>query len=369
MWNRSGKRSGGLTARILAIAALTAGLWMAGCGMPGAPQPPSLNLPQTVNDLKAMRTGNQVDLRWTMPRRSTDQLLLKDPLRVKVCRTEAAPPSCDLATTLYVLPGVGGSFRDELSSAQASGKPRALRYYLLLENERGRSAGPSNRAPVVAGTAPATLNGLQAEMHKNGVHLRWTTLPGDETPVRLHRHLVTPAAGKNSTALLPVEEPLEQNLLVSEGALKGSALDKAIHFGNVYEYQAQRVTRVVVDGATVELAGALSAPVRISARNIFPPDAPQELVAVAATDEQGAQSIDLSWQPNTEADLAGYIVYRADVGGDWQRISPEAPVPGPAFRDAHVQPGHHYRYSVSAVDQSGHSSSRSVETTESTPEN
>ncbi|WP_420238105.1 fibronectin type III domain-containing protein [Telmatobacter bradus] len=369
MWNENGKRSGGLTACLLAVAALTAGLWMAGCGMPGAPQPPSLNLPQTVSDLKAVRTGDQVDLRWTMPRRSTDQLLLKDPIRVKICRTETAPPSCDLATTLYVLPSVGGSFRDALPTAQASGKPRALRYYLLLENERGRSAGPSNRVPVVAGTAPATLNGLTAEMHKNGVLLRWATLPGNETPVRLHRHLVTPTANKASSGRLSTEEPQEQSLLVSESALKGRALDKTTHFGNVYEYQAQRVTRVVVDGATVELAGALTAPVRIAARNTFPPDAPQGLVAVAATDEQGAQSIDLSWQPNTEADLAGYIVYRADASSDWQRISPPALVPGPAFRDAHVQPGHHYRYSVSAVDQADHSSPRSAETTESTPEN
>ena len=334
--------------------------------MPGAPQPPSLNLPQTVADLQAARTGNQVDLRWTMPRRSTDQILLKEPIHVRVCRTEAAPPNCAQAAELYVLPGVGGSFHDQLPAAEASGQPRALRYYLELMNARGRSAGASNRAAVVAGAAPAAVDALTADLHKNGVLLHWTALPGDETPVRLRRHLVAAANGKSGP--LPAEDPTEQNLMVTAGALKGHALDKATHVGNVYEYRAQRIAHVSVDGSTVELAGPLSAPVRIEVRNVFAPDAPQGLVAVAATDSAGRQSIDLSWQPNAEADLAGYIVYRAEAGSDWQRVSPDELLPGPAFRDRRVLPGHSYRYAVSAVDQSGHASHRSAEASESTPE-
>lgn len=355
-----GNRSVQLLAAALSAAALS------GCGMPGAPQPPSLNLPQTVADLQAARTGNQVDLRWTMPRRSTDKILLKDPIRVRICRTEAAPPSCAQAAELYVLPGVGGSFRDELPVAEASGKPRALRYYVELENSRGRSAGTSNSAAVVAGAAPAAVGALTADLHKNGVLLRWTPQPGDQTAVRLRRHLVTAAVGKSGP--LPAEEPAEQNLMVTEGALRGHALDKTTHFGNVYEYRAQRIARVTVDGSVVELAGPISAPVRIEVRNVFPPDAPQGLVAVATIDSAGRQSIDLSWQPNAEADLAGYIVYRAEAGSDWQRVSPSDLLTGPAFRDQHVQPGHSYRYAVSAVDQAGHASHRSAEASESTPE-
>ncbi len=44
---------------------------LAGCGMPGAPQPPSLNLPIPVNDLSAVRTGGEVALTWTMPTKTT----------------------------------------------------------------------------------------------------------------------------------------------------------------------------------------------------------------------------------------------------------------------------------------------------------
>ena len=93
------------------------------------------------------------------------------------------------------------------------------------------------------------------------------------------------------------------------------------------------------------------------------------LVAVAAAGENGAgPAIDLSWQPNTEADLAGYVVYRREGDGGWQRVSPATPVVEPAFHDPQVQPGHTYRYAVSAVDNGGHESTRSAEAQETVPQ-
>lgn len=151
---------------------------------------------------------------------------------------------------------------------------------------------------------------------------------------------------------------------------KGScrALDSSIRFGQVYEYRAQRVARVTVEGKTLELAGELSAPVRVEARDIFPPAVPTGLAAVATTGDNGAgNAIDLSWQPVTDADLAGYAVYRREGDGGWQRISPAGPLVPPAFHDSQVQPGHSYRYAVSSINQGGNESARSAETEESVP--
>ncbi len=78
-------------------------------------------------------------------------------------------------------------------------------------------------------------------------------------------------------------------------------------------------------------------------------------------------AIDLSWEPDSESDIAGYIVYRRDGGGAWERISPAEPVVGPAFHDVHIQAGHAYSYTVSAIDQGGHESARSAETQETVP--
>ena len=98
-------------------------------------------------------------------------------------------------------------------------------------------------------------------------------------------------------------------------------------------------------------------PVRVDVQDVFPPAVPTGLAAVAVAGENGgAPAIDLSWQPDTETDLAGYIVYRREAGGEWQRDFAAQPVVGPGFHDAHVEAGHSYGYAVSAVDQSGHES-------------
>ena len=358
------RRSAG-SAGLLALAAV-----LAGCGMPGAPLPPSLHLPDPIADLTATRTGDQVELNWTMTKKDTDKLLLKGSVPVRVCRKEDGDSVCSQAGELNLPPGGEGSFTETLPQPLAAGSPRGLTYFVELRNRNGRSAGPSNGAMVVAGRAPGAVDGFAAEVRKDGVVLRWSA-GTPETAVRLHRRLLraAPAAKTQHGPLDAPPEPIEQNLLVeADWQDPGKALDQSIHFGQSYEYEAQRVTRVKVDGAAMEMDGAFTQPVRVDAVDVFPPAVPAGLAAVALTSENGGPpAIDLNWQPVTEADLAGYIVYRREGTSDWQRISPAHPIVEPAFHDAHVEAGHTYTYAVSAVDQSGHESLRSATTDETIP--
>ena len=348
---------------------LTAGLAMAGCGTPGAPQPPSLNLPERVADLAAVRAGNQVTLTWTMPKRNTDKLALKENVPVRVCRREGAK-ACIAAGDLELAPGAEGTFAETLSPGLATGTPRALDYFVELRNRKGRSAGLSNVAAVLAGQSPAAVAGLAAEVRKSGVVLRWTP-DNSADAVLLRRALLSKPVGKAHESLMaPPPEPAEQKLLV-EGACAGvgQALDQSIVVGQTYEYRAQRVARVPSNGQTLELAGEVSAPIRVEVADIFPPDVPSGLAAVATApdpDTGTEASVDLSWQPDTETDLAGYEVYRREVGSPWQRVQSQ-PVAAPAFHDTHVLPGHTYIYAVSAVDQGGRESARSQEAQETVP--
>jgi hypothetical protein len=353
-----------------ALTALAASLVLAGCGMPGAPLPPSLNLPDPVNNLTAVRAGGEVKLAWTNPSKNTDKLLLKGPIAVRICRSKAPAASCAAIATLELAPRSEGAFTDTLPPPLATGAPRPLTYFVELDNRKGRAAGLSNGAQVLAGQAPAAIAGLAAELRRDGIELHWTPGSPDAapTPVRLVRTLVTPADKKPKEGLLtPPAEPGERNLLV-ENTRASHALDADVRMGSSYEYRAQRVARVSVAGKLLELDGPLTAPVRIDAVNVFPPATPKDLAAVATTLENGASPvIDLNWQPGAEADLAGYIVYRRSGDGPWQRISPAQPVVGPSFRDAKVEPGHSYNYAVSAIDQDGHESPRSQETEEAVP--
>lgn len=362
-----------------AAAALLSGV-LAGCGMPAAPLPPSLNLPSPITDLDAVRTGDRVRLTWTMPRKNTDKLLLKDNVDVRICRRQAASQACVQAGSLRLAPGVRGAFSEELPQELATGTPRTLSYFVVLRNKRGKSAGPSNAAVVLAGEAPAAVKGLEATVRKSGVVLHWQADAAGPAAgaVRLERKLLTPAAKPKATQgpLEPEPEMLDQNLLVDtgknnsgkNGRMPDSAIDRTVRFGAIYEYRAQRVIRAEADGKQMELDGPLTAPVRVEVADVFPPAVPQGLAAVAVPAENGAAaSIDLNWQPDTEPDLAGYIVYRREPGGAWQRISPAQPVVGPGFSDVHVVAGRAYEYAVTAVDQGGHESRRSVPAAETVP--
>jgi hypothetical protein len=317
-----------------------------------------------------------------MPKKNTDKLLLKGSVAVRVCRVEGHGACMLVGTEPSFAPGAAGSFTETLPAELDAGAPRPLSYFVELRNHSGRSAGLSNAAVVLAGEAPAPVTNLSAEVRKTGVVLRWTSLETasqESSAIRLQRRLLTPPAAKppQQGLLAPQPEPIEQNLVVnscSPEAGKGGcrALDSSVRFGQVYEYRAQRIARVSVEGKTLELAGELSTPVLVEARNIFPPAVPTGLAAVATTGENGAgnapqYAIDLSWQPVTDSDLAGYAVYRREGDGVWQRISPAAPLVPPAFHDAQVQAGHSYRYAVSSISQGGNESARSVETEESVP--
>ena len=357
--------------RAWAAAALAAGIAAGGCGLPGAPQPPSLNLPQKVSDLTAERAGGQVSLQWTMPSRNTDKTLIKGEVNARVCRTEGTASICTAAGGLQLAPGRSGSFQETLPTELASGPPRALTYFVELKNSNGRSAGMSNGAVVLAGQGPPDISGLNAEMAPDGVILRWNVIPqAQEVTVRLQRTLLTPSTAKEATGpFAPPLEPRVENMLVPAGSQPGVALDKDIRFGEMYEYRAQRIETVKTDGHMLELRGALSLPARIHAVNSFPPAVPAGLVAVATPAHDGMPpSIDLSWQPDAETGVAGYIVYRREEGQEqWERISPAQPVIGPAFHDAHVSAGQTYHYAVSAVGADGLESARCAEALETVP--
>jgi hypothetical protein len=314
-----------------------------------------------------------------MPRRDTDKVPLKGNVTVRICRNESVAAGCSTAATLQLAPEVNGAFTDTLPPALTEGAPRVLTYFVELDNRKGRSAGLSNGAQILAGEAPAAVDTLAAEMRRDGVLLRWAPAPPDAAPVavRLVRKLVSPPAPAPAPSkstegpLAPRPEPPVRTLLVEPGPYVDQALDRSVQFGETYEYRAQRLARVTVNREALELAGPLSAPVRIAAVNVLPPAVPLGLAAVATAGAEGAgPAIDLNWQPGTEADLAGYIVYRREAGqpeSSWQRISPAQPVVPPDYHDANVQPGHTYLYAISAVDQQGHESARSAEAEETVP--
>jgi hypothetical protein len=85
----------------------------------------------------------------------------------------------------------------------------------------------------------------------------------------------------------------------------------------------------------------------------FPPAAPKGLTGVASE-----AAISLIWEPNTEKDLAGYLVLRGVPPGDnVETLAPVTPAPIQAtIFNVAVQPGVRYVYAIVAVDKAGNRS-------------
>ena len=332
--------------------------------MPGAPLPPSLNLPVPVTDLSAVRTGDQVALTWTMPKKTTDKVLLKGNIAVRVCRNETSRRAllrrrhaCN--SLLDPTPPSPTRFRLLSPPARRACSP------ILSSSSIARAVPPDSRTAPRSSPAKRRPQSKTSPRRCAKTACSCTGRPHQPNPrpspsASSAGSSRPPAKKSDQGPLSQPAEPLEQTLLVESGSsLRSRARRHSIRFGETYEYRAQRVARVTVGGSTLELAGPLSPPLRIDAINVFPPGAPKGLAAVATAGENGsAPAIDLSWLPGTEANLAGYIVYRRELGSGsgaaaatWQRISPAQPVVGPGYHDANVQPGHTYAYAVTAIDQ------------------
>ena len=340
---------------------------VAGCASPGPPRAPSLHLPQPVDDLHAARVGGLVELKFTLPQRTTDNLPIREAgVKATVCRGGQGQPCVPVPTLqnvgLAVSAGAAAAeravtWRDELPTTEASGEPRLLLYRVELMNLEGKTAGWSDPAFAAAGAAPMPVEGLRAEETRAGILLAWKPGAGSaQEEVLLRRETAKPPAGAKAKETEPVW--LQSHAGGSEQTRwADETIDGSASEDTAYRYAAVRRRVVSLDGQKVELRSAVSAPVEITWKNAFPPAAPVGLSA-APFAESGAFAVDLVWEPVEEPGLKGYVVTRqavdasgADVGAA-EKLTPQ-PVELPAFHDASAKQGVGYRYSVSAVSAKG----------------
>jgi len=348
---------------VLALAAL------AGCGMPGAPQPPSLELPRTVRNLSAVRKGDRVTLTWNTPRDTTDHARIKHLGATRVCRTVDQVAVVECVETVGTLapertpPATVATFTDRLPEQLQNAHPLGFATYAVeVENTRGRTAGLSNQVTVpLAPTLPPPSR-LSARVTAQGVEISASgergSMPGELTSYHLFRRLQSTKVETDLGATTSNEE--------TGNAYSLHFLDSNAEWEKTYLYKVAALTVETVHGQDEWIEGADSAEIGVFVHDIFPPAVPTGVQAVSAgTAPQ--PFIDLSWVPNTESDLAGYNVYRHEEGAAAVKINSEL-VKAPTYRDTAVQPGHRYFYSVDAVDVRGNESGSSEEASEVVPE-
>ena len=337
----------------------------AGCATPGPPRAPSLNLPEPVRDLSAMRAGSTVTLRFTPPARTTDKLPIRAAgLRAVFCREVDAGPCTTVGSLDLPAPSIQSGARveppvwtEQLPENLSQGERRSLAYRVAVFNSAGRAAESSAAAFTASGPAPAAVQSLHVEGSRYGAVLRWQPDAASSGTVSFTREVLGTASRTGEDVVrLTSDRPLNSSLL--DGTLKPETR---------YRYTAVRTVSVALAGRTVELQSQ-PAVAEFVLRETYAPAAPTDLTAAAYFDNRvdpPAYMVDLVWNsPDNRpliSPLAGYRVYREAVNAAGESAAPgtqltEKLLPSPSFRDTSADAGTRYRYRVTAVDVRGNES-------------
>ena len=354
-------------ARWLCLLALAVSILCA-CGTPGAPQPPSLNLAKPVSDLKAVRNGSEINFTWTVPTETTDGATFRHRGATKLCQAvdKTQISQCSAILTLSTPKQQKTAAATTAVPNGSNGPSDYATYSLEVDNDRGRNAGLSNQVQVPTSFVSKLTGAPSSWLTADAVLVTINVTPESES---MEQALELRRKEKGT----PQESAVARRLLElpADEAANVELRDETFAWEKTYEYRVVIVASAKVpNGSTVSFDGASSAPFEVLTHDVFPPAIPSGLEAVYSGPIPGQPpSIDLTWSPNADRDLAGYFVYRRredEPASASVKLNTQA-VAAPAYRDTAIQPGNTYVYSVSAVDERGNESKRSQETSEEAP--
>lgn len=246
----------------------------------------------------------------------------------------ATKPGAIPAVPVPVAPGV----------AVAPAAPTVLTRMYVVQGvaANGHRGSTSARLNVPLLTPPGPPRGGAAAFDEASVIVSWEppASASDEAPgvtYNVYTHAV-PAAGSGAGGV-PVSAPVPLNTAPLEAlthASPGAAAGKEQCF----------VVRSVATVGDAAIESDPSDPICVTPRDTFPPVAPKGLAAVS-----GNGVVNLIWDPNTDADLAGYLILRGEAPGDTlQPLTPQ-PIKETRYADRSVKPGTIYVYAIVAVDR------------------
>ena len=188
----------------------------------------------------------------------------------------------------------------------------------------GRPGPPSTRVELPLISPPAQPAAPTATATETSIVLSWTAPPATPPGIAYNIYKGGSADPINGA---PVAEAKYERAGVTFGTEECFTL------------------RAVQKLGTISLESNSSPQVCLTPRDTFPPTAPKGLSIVA-----GTGTMNLGWDANKEADLAGYVILRGEAPGDTLQPLTPAPITATSYEDKTVKPGVRYVYVVVAVD-------------------
>lgn len=335
---------------------------VAACGKKGPPLPPLVRVPTPPREFSAQRRASTVAIQFAVPGNNTDGSSPADIVRVEVYALTVTPPATadeivrrgerigrvlvnpppdpdtpagEPAKPSGPLPpgGIDQNATARLSeefTPDDSLDPVDVRLYVAVGfNKRGRRGAYSPPVAVPVGPPPNPPGKPEVSFDETSITITWPDAEAVDDAVSLAYHVYVPG-----------EVPIR---------LTSQALDEDWYIDSRIEWGAERcyVIRSVEMIDKLPLESEASPPTCVTLVDTFPPAAPDGLTVVAA---EGAMN--LIWNPNQEADLAGYLLWRAmPPDANLTSITP-SPVKETTFRDT-VPAGARVAYALQAVDKAG----------------
>lgn len=235
-------------------------------------------------------------------------------------------------------------YRDPLYPLLSAPKPPAALAYAVVTVRRGGERSPlSNIATLAPDVPPGPPTIVAVTPEEGRICIEWlppqTDLLGRPAAVGGYRVYRRTLPEEEYAAPLNAE-PIAGTVYVDTTAPYGGK--------HVYTVRATVPGKPKVEGLPAQEVG-------VDYRDVFPPPAPGRLDALPE-----GNAVRLVWEPVPAADLAGYVVFRAEGDGAPVPLT-EKPVTDTFLTDTTVQPRRRYRYTVIAVDAAGNASPPSPE--------
>lgn len=367
-------------------------LLVTACGKKGDPQPPLPRGPRAVSDLALEQEAADATLSFSYPDRLLSGQPLTDLQSIEIYRivdpsplltsprpagpvppaprTDEAPAAAArrIALNLRVaeesfyrdatridrlaVPALAQHtrgavivYRDPLPPLFAKGHaPTSLAYAVVSLRRHGERSPLSNIALLSPEVPPGPPVLLAVTPQEGRICLEWLEPARDllgRIPVKVGGYFVYRRALPEEEYDAPLNPtPFSGTAYIDSGAPYGAKL--------VYTIRSTLPGKPRIEGPPAEEAV-------VDYRDVFPPAPPARLDALS---EHAV--VRLVWDPVAAADLAGYIVLRAEGDAPAVRLNRDL-LKDSFFTDESVKAGQRYRYTVRAVDASGNQSSPSSE--------
>ena len=352
---------------------IVAALLLTTCGKRRPPMPPVERVQQRTELLSGAQRGNQVTLSWPAPLRNASDQSVQSIRRIDVYRL-AEKPTAPLPLTEEEFAArstlIGSVTYDEIKTAgdtltyidtlELAGQPTRLRYAIRFVNASGQRAAFSNFLliePSARVAQPPALVTTGKEISESAISITWTPPAANidgSTPVNLLGYNVYRIdEGKSESG----ETPLNSSLVAGT-----QFADQNFTFGETYRYFVRSVS-LGTGGAQVESLNSNS--LSLTPLDIYAPAAPTSITIAAAPGR-----LSIFFPANTEADVAGYSIYRStdpDLSKDrWTKITASL-LERTTFQDENVESGKRYYYYLTATDRAGNVSPPSEVVSEVVP--